>query len=78
MSRSNYGRKRFRKDPLELEADKLLAEELTNKKSNKAKTCNILSDSQIARRQRREVPFTDLGIKDKLKFGVDIKENDYD
>lgn len=70
MARSSYGRRFHKKDPLEVEADKLLEEDLTNKRSNKAKTSNILSDSQMARRQRRETPFTDLNSRDKLKLGI--------
>lgn len=78
MSGSNYGRRLSRKDALELEADNLLKEDLTNKKSNKAKTSNILSDSQMARRQRREIPFTDLSLKDKLRLGIQIDKDRYE
>lgn len=63
------------KDPLEAEADRLLAAELKDKSSNKAKKSGILSDSQLARRQRKELPFSDLSIKDKLRYGLTVEED---
>lgn len=74
---SKYGRIPKQKDPLEEEADRILAGELKNKASNKAKTSGILSDSQMARRQRKELPFSDLSIRDRLKYGLNVEEEDH-
>lgn len=73
---SRYGRIPRTKDPLEEEADRILAGELKDKSSNKAKKSGILSDSQLARRQRKELPFSDLSIKDRLKYGLGVEEED--
>ena len=69
----SYGKVQRHKDPLEIAADEILAADLKNTKSNKSKSCDILSDSQLARRQRRELPFTDLSVKDKLKLGIQLE-----
>lgn len=69
----SYGKVQRHKDPLEIAADEILAADLKNPKSNKSKSCDILSDSQLARRQRRELPFTDLSVKDKLKLGIQLE-----
>lgn len=59
-----------------MEADEFLEASLRDKHSNKSTYCDILSDSQIARRQRRETPFSDLSVKDKLKIGVNVEVGD--
>lgn len=69
----SYGKVQRCKDPLEIAADEILAADLKNTKSNKSKSCDILSDSQIARRQRKELPFSDLSARDKLKLGIQIE-----
>lgn len=69
----NYGKVPQHKDPLEIAADEILAADLRNTKSNKAKSCNLLSDSQMARRQRHELPFSDLSVRDKLKLGIQLE-----
>ncbi len=66
------------KDPLELEADKILEADLKNSKRNKSKSVDFLSDYQMARRQRREIPFSELNMKDKLRLGIEIEGGEYD
>jgi len=56
-----------------MEADAILEASLKDKHSNKSNYCDILSDSQMARRQRRETPFSDLSVKDKLKIGINVE-----
>jgi len=65
------------KSPLELEADRILEQELKNTKSNKAKSIDFLSEYQLARRQRRELPFSDLSKRDKLRLGIEIEGDKY-
>lgn len=74
--KGSYGRIPRSKDPLEQEADRILAETLQSKRSNKAKDSDILSDSQLARRQRRETPFSDLSLRDKLRFGISTNQDE--
>lgn len=61
-------RKNYNKSPLEMEADKLLSDILKSKKKNKSKISEypILSDTQISRRSRREIPFSNLSTKQRI------------
>lgn len=59
-------------DELEKMADKILEEDLKSMKSNKARLreYNFLSESQMIRRRRREIPFSSLAVQDKIKLGI--------
>lgn len=59
-------------EELEAEANRILAGDLQNRQSNKARVAEypILSEYQLERRRRREVPFTSLGILDKVELGL--------
>jgi hypothetical protein len=54
---------------LEELADNLLSGDLTEKRKNKVKTAEypILSDSQMRRRQSREIPLSNLSGKQRLE-----------
>jgi hypothetical protein len=66
------------KDPLELEADKLLAGTLKSHKKNKSQTEEypILSDAQLSRRRAREIPFSNLSLRQKLEIEYDKDADD--
>ncbi len=65
----------MKKDPLEIEADKLLALYLKNRKKNKNRLEEypILSDSQLRRIRAREIPFSCLSYTRALE--VELKNN---
>jgi hypothetical protein len=54
---------------LEELADNLLSSDLTEKKKNKVRTTEypILSNSQLRRRQAREIPYSNLSGKQRLE-----------
>jgi hypothetical protein len=53
------------KSELEMQADQILAQDLKNKKRNKSRSLeySFLSDSQLARRRSKEIPFSSLSRK---------------
>lgn len=63
-----------RMTPEELEevADQILAADLKSRRPTKVrdKEYPILSKPQLERRRRREVPFSSLGIIDKVELGL--------
>ena len=66
------------KDDLEKEADELLAPYLKAKKKNKSakEEYPILSDSQLKRRRSKEIPFSNLSLKQKEKTEAGPEDQD--
>lgn len=58
-----------KKSILEQQADEILADELKSKKKNKSSMNEypILSDSQLKRRRSKEIPYSNLSIRQKIK-----------
>lgn len=63
-----------RMSPEELEdvADQILAEDLRSRKPTKSRDREypILSEHQMERRRRREIPFSSLSTSEKVRLGL--------